>query len=730
MTLFGRDADFHVRGAGALMLLAMTSLVTACGGQGDSDATVAARETPDLGRSRVLAAPTATPAATSALQTLRDVAPPDPSGSEGTAEGVWRPVVLADYVSDRGAAIRLGKALFWDMNVGSDGNTACASCHFKAGADNRIANQLNPGLANVDPALGALFNKPWTARAVPGDVPSHGMKSGGQGGPNYTMAAADFPLHVLADPLERNSAILYTTDDVVGSQGVFDANFVRPGQSRFDDCTMRPDGLFHVGAFNTRRTTGRNSPTVINAVLNVRNFWDGRANQVFNGFSPFGLRDPDAGIWVTSAEGRVVKARLALKDASAASQAVGPPGSDVEMSCGGRSFPNIARRVLDLPALNRQAIDPTDSVLASFEGGLKPRYRQLVQAAFQPRLWNGVQPVLLGNAPYSQIEANFPLFFGLAIQLYEATLLSYRTPLDAYLQGDSRALSASEVRGLTLFTGKAQCINCHGGPELTNAASRLRLAPTKRVERMAMGDGQPAIYDNGFYNIGVRPTSEDLGVGGVDPWNNPLSFTRQYRTVVGGGSVPDPFTVDVCAFESGLGGAEPCDARRLAPPDFRDAVDGAFKTPGLRNVELTGPYFHNGSRATLEQVLEFYNRGGDRRGSNADNTSGFGPNGANLDPDIRPLGLTPAEVADLAAFLKTPLTDPRVAWEQAPFDHPALMLPNGHHLGDGARAAAPQSTDPKAAREAPDVVLRVPAVGAKGRTAREGALQPFHLQLK
>lgn len=74
---------------------------------------------------------------------------------------------------------------------------------------------------------------------------------------------------------------------------------------------------------------------------------------------------------------------------------------------------------------------------------------------------------------------------------------------------------------------------------------------------------------------------------------------------------------------------------RPSRPDFRDAVDGAFKTPGLRNVALTGPYFHNGSRSTLEQVVEFYNRGGDRRGSDADNTTRFGPNRSNLDPDGR-----------------------------------------------------------------------------------------------
>jgi hypothetical protein len=66
---------------------------------------------------------------------------------------------------------------------------------------------------------------------------------GRQGRPNYTLALADFPLHVLADPLNRDSAILYSSDDVIGSQGVFDANFVQPGQSRFDDCTCGRTGF-------------------------------------------------------------------------------------------------------------------------------------------------------------------------------------------------------------------------------------------------------------------------------------------------------------------------------------------------------------------------------------------------------------------------------------------------------------------------------------------------------
>src|SRR5919109_296109 len=58
--------------------------------------------------------------------------------------GVPLPENLDDFIKDRKAAVQLGKALFWDMQVGSDGVQACASCHFHAGADNRSKNQLNP----------------------------------------------------------------------------------------------------------------------------------------------------------------------------------------------------------------------------------------------------------------------------------------------------------------------------------------------------------------------------------------------------------------------------------------------------------------------------------------------------------------------------------------------------------------------------------------------------------
>ncbi|WP_455921024.1 cytochrome-c peroxidase [Pseudomonas putida] len=661
------------------------------------------------------------------LQTLKGVLPPDPSGTEG-----GRKVdLMTDYVLNRDAAVRLGKALFWDMDVGSDGTTACASCHFHAGVDHRITNQLNPGQANTNANVSSLFNKPFAAGNIPGDVATYTTLSGGKGGPNYTLKRTDFPTHVLADPLDRNSPIVYSTDDVVGSQGVFDANYTKPKQSRFDKCTQQPDGIFQVNNVNVRRSTGRNAPTTINAVFNVRNFWDGRANNVFNGFSPFGNRDPDAGIFVTAGRSTVAtKVRLALDDASAASQAVGPPGSPVEMSCGGRTFADIGRRILDNLILSRQKIAATDSVLAAMSGPRRPTYRDMVKAAFQPRLWNATQPVSLGGANYTQIEANFPLFFGLAIQIYEATLVSDQAPLDAYLQGNTQAMNAQQVQGMEVFVGKGKCVNCHGGPELTNAGTRLRLEPRERIERMLMADNLTTLYDNGFYNIGVRPTAEDLAAGGTDPWGNPLSFTRQYNTLLNGGNVPDPFEVDVCKFEVPLTAAIPCDATAKPAVGFRDAVDGAFKVPTLRNIALTGPYFHNGSRSALKQVVEFYNRGGDRRGEDASNTSGFDHpavnqhNGSNLDADITRLDLTQEEQDALVKFLEVGLTDPRVAWERAPFDHPSLVIPQGEIGNENSVTVRPPDAGVTTPR-AQDALLQLREIGAEGRKATEGPLLPF-----
>lgn len=628
---------------------------------------------------------------------------PDPPASFGSLKHVPvpEPASLGNFVRDRASAIALGKALFWDTQIGSDGQ-ACASCHFHAGADNRIKNQMSPGLLAGD----TTYTSP--------------MASGGSGGPNYTLGASDFPFHRLSDPTNRNSTVTYDSNDVVSSQGTFDGGFVSTEPLILPDVCGNPDRtVFQVGGKATRKVEPRNTPTVINAAFNFRNFWDGRANNIFNGVTPFGRRDVNARIMEVQADGTLASIVVQLENASLASQAVGPPVSDFEMSCLGRGFADIGRKMYARLPLALQAVALTDSVLgllrAPLSKGLHLSYQQLVEQAFQPKYWSSSQTVMVQGAPYSLEEANFSLFWGLAIQLYEETLISDDAPLDRYFDGDQNALTAQEKRGFDIFQNKGKCGSCHVGPELTGAAS-LQQAENQQnglVERMLMGDNNVALYDNGFYNTGVRPTSEDHGVGGTDPFGNPLSFTRQFKHTLQGQSALDPFQVDPCTFA-----INPCVA--VTDPSYRDAVDGAFKTPSLRNVELTGPYFHNGGQATLEQVVDFYNRGGDRRGPDGNDTTGFSPNGSNLDADIAPLGLTSQEKADLVAFLKRPLTDDRVRWEKAPFDHPELLVAHGH-LGNES-AVVDLNLDNKA----DDILVLVPAVGAGGRVPLlQGPLTPF-----
>jgi hypothetical protein len=160
-------------------------------------------------------------------------------------------------------------------------------------------------------------------------------------------------------------------------------------------------------------------------------------------------------------------------------------------------------------------------------------------------------------------------------------------------------------------------------------------------------------------------------------------------------------------------------AAELAKPDggrLSLGTRGAMKVPTLRNVELTGPYMHNGGLATLEQVIEFYDRGGNL--SEVEDPE--------LHPFVHALGLTPQDRADLVAFLRT-LTDERVRWERAPFDHPALRVPHGHvEDGAGVRAGSLPGRSVPVAR---DLFLDVPAVGRHGRTAAQGALLPFEARV-
>src|SRR5436309_2397413 len=356
---------------------------------------------------------------------------------------------ISRFVRDTGAAQKLGKALFWDMQAGSDGRTACATCHYDAGTDNRSRNQINP--------RGGSFN-------------FRGKTA------NAQLTAGDFPLHQLADPNDANSAVTFDTDNVVGSQGVMPSKFtgVNDGDP-FDAQTFAGvDPDFHVGSVNVRRTTGRNAPSVINAVFNQRSFWDGRAQNEFNGVDPFGNRDVDARVGQVNASGGVDKVAVSIANSSLASQADGPPGNPVEMSSDGRTLSDIGKKLLSVRPLGTQQVSRTDSMLGSdvtaSGRGLNTSYADMIKAAFQSEWWNSSSSVTAPNGnSYSLMQFNFPLFWGLAIQAYESTLISDQTPVDKFLSGDTSALSAQAQQGMGIFAGKGGCESCHEGPAFTDA---------------------------------------------------------------------------------------------------------------------------------------------------------------------------------------------------------------------------------------------------------------------
>ena len=564
-------------------------------------------------------APWAAYGANGGLMSLKKVAAPEPSN-------------LGTVVKDRNACVQLGKAFFWDMQAASDGAVSCGTCHFAGGADQRSKNTLHPG-ANK------LFEK---------------------GAPNSTLKLSLFPFHKLSNPNDRLSPVVSDSDDIVGSQGVVTKNFggIVLGEAE-ETGTSVTNPIFNDGGVNTRQVTNRNTPTMINGVYLNRIFWDGRGQNLFNGVNPNGALDPAAKILADDGAGLKPESIL-IDHAALASQAVGVPGNTTVFTWKGRKFSDMGRKLLNLKPLGAQAVHPADSVLGSVADpsgkGLTTTYASMISAAFLPRYWNSAATTADGH---SLMEANFSLFWGLALQCYESTLISNDSPFDQFADGNAGALTATQKSGMSVFMGKGHCNECHSGAEFT-AESVGNLAKTGLISRMQMGNGKLAVYDVGFYNIGVRPTAEDLGVGAKNTLGLPMSLTRLAQS---GANVGTTLTPPIS-------------------PTERVAVDGAFKVPSVRNVELTGPYFHNGGKATLEQVVDFYSRGGDFHEANIDN----------LDQRIRDLGLSATDKANLVAFLKS-LTDERVRFAKAPFDHPQLVVPNGPTIPavgkDGGAASQP-----------------------------------------
>ena len=192
-----------------------------------------------------------------------------------------------------------------------------------------------------------------------------------------------------------------------------------------------------------------------------------------------------------------------------------------------------------------------------------------------------------------------------AISAYERTLFSFDSPFDHFIAGDANAIDDSAKRGWELFNSKARCNLCH-----------------------AFSDKQRDVTvftDNDFHNIGIGILRHRVG---------PLAQQAEHELAQG--NLPD---VDKAAITSDLSVL----GRFLLTKKQSDIA--AFKTPDLRNVLVTGPYFHDGSMQTLWDALDHYNKGD-------------GISDPWLDEDMQPLALTESEIDDLVALLVS-LTSPQ-----------------------------------------------------------------------
>ena len=180
--------------------------------------------------------------------------------------------------------------------------------------------------------------------------------------------------------------------------------------------------------------------------------------------------------------------------------------------------------MLSLPPLAKQRVHKLDGVLGIYANPNGPglikavSYSSLIQQAFAQQYWNSSRLVdgsgtdlgLAGlpedTIQYTQMEYNFALFWGMAIQAYESTLVSGASPYDQYASGNRNALTSQQAQGLNVFTGKGQCSTCHSGPEFTAAA----FTTVNRLGKL-QGLSHGLVTDTGFFHIGVRPASEDMG---------------------------------------------------------------------------------------------------------------------------------------------------------------------------------------------------------------------------
>ncbi len=357
-------------------------------------------------------------------------------------------------------------------------------------------------------------------------------------------ASSQLPLIPETDPLAQPKSLQQVGAPVAMTRAAIPADNqqtpekISLGQKLFFDRRLSVNGTVSCStchdpalAFTDRKPTSvgvqgrvgqRNAPTVLNALYNKTQFWDGRVNTLEE-------------------------------------QAALPIVNSVEMG-----HPNLDAAVAQIATVEE--------------------YQQAFRVVFG-RPPNGADLVR-------------------AIASYERTLLSFDSPFDHFIAGDKNAIDESAKRGWELFNNQARCNKCHALTDTTRDVTNL--------------------IDNDFHNIGVLIVQHKV-----------VPLARQAEELIKTGDTP---AIDQAAIQTDMSAL----GRFLVTKKEPDIA--SFKTPNIRNVLVTGPYFHDGSQETLWDVVDHYNKGA-------------GLQDPYLDQDIQPLALTESDIDDLVAFMAA-LTSP------------------------------------------------------------------------
>jgi cytochrome c peroxidase len=229
-----------------------------------------------------------------------------------------------------------------------------------------------------------------------------------------------------------------------------------------------------------------------------------------------------------------------------------------------------------------------------------------------------------------------------AIASYERSQLSFDAPFDHFIAGDSNAIDASAKRGWVIFNTRGRCNKCHA---FTDTTSR----PT-------------TFTDDTFHNIGIGILRHRVA---------PLALKAAQLVKQG-----DMNAIDQAAILS------PMSALGRYLVTRKDSDLASFKSPDLRNVMVTAPYFHDGSAATLWDVMDHYNKGAGLRDPW-------------LDVDIQPLALHEGEIDDLVALMASLTSPPYKELAAKELARQRALSRTSRPQRDSVRAFGPKPVQPK-----------------------------------